>query len=131
MPDTSGAIDLSASRPKERLEDLTAEEQAAVDALADSTEPSGHQVRTAFIVYVEQDGNVQVTPDLDTPFIRQYTPGADDVYGALHAAAKTIAAEETAVATVQVTQQVAASMQQQMQNARIAQQVQQGLAGGR
>jgi hypothetical protein len=52
--------------------------------------------RTAFTVFVQFDGTVQASPDLDAKFAPQMAPGADDVYGACAVLQKDMAAQQNA-----------------------------------
>lgn len=126
MPDSSGAVDLNS---------LSAEEQKAVEDMAEKTEGSypGDQhpddnkpkVLTAFAVVVGYDGNPQVVSYEHDDFLVQTQPTADLVYAACATVMKDIKGQEyaqaAALATHQVMMQQARMAQEQMEAARVAQ----------
>jgi hypothetical protein len=123
MPDSSGAVDLTAVPDQQPLlTSLSEEEQEALAAMAEhNPEPEGVPVRTAFIVYIEPDGTVNITPDLAVAFVRQHIPSNDEVYGAVKTVAKDIEVQETAVATATTMQQIAMNQARAMQEAQMRQ----------
>ena len=76
-------VDLSSLKDREpSYDDLTPEQQEELAAKAEETSDGDVlPVRTAFLVVLDNDGNVQVTPNLDTRVERQHMPSADEVYG--------------------------------------------------
>lgn len=117
MPDASGAIDLSA---------LSAEEQQAVGEMAErnpGAEESQERIplRTAFTVIIAPDGTVNTTPYDGTLFELEREPHPDEIYGSCATVLKDMSAVETASATVRMQMQQAHAIQEQMQHAQIAQ----------
>lgn len=110
---------------KPDMDDLTAEQQERLGEMAeahggdDETLP----VRTAFLVLVDTDGNVQVTPDLDVQVERQHLPSADEVYGIAAVVQKDIAAQESAALTQNSLMQMGSAMRQQTENQQLRSQL--------
>ena len=106
----NNVLDLSKLKDREPdYDDLTDEEQENLAGMAEGGDDV-LPVRTAFLVILDKDGNVQVTPDLSAKVQRQHMPSADEVYGLAGVVQKDIAAQESAA----LTQQALMSMGQQM-----------------
>lgn len=120
MPDSSGAVNLGAVSP---------EEQQAIDKLAGEHPEAATEeitkvpVTTAFLVVVNQSGDISVAPAsvADTLTLEVTHPPDDVVYGACAVVMRDITTIATASQTVQLQLQQAQAMQQQMQAAQIAQ----------
>jgi hypothetical protein len=121
MPNLAGVIDLSS---------LSADDQAAVDVMAEGVEPESESetagldarqpVDTLFVVFRALDGQVIGTADPDILNVirplRQAT--ADDLYGMSAVVQKDITAAESGQAAGQAVQ---AALMQQMQQVKAAQ----------
>lgn len=107
-------------------DNLTDEQKADLHAKAEElgvdVEPA-LQVRTAFLVIVQENGEVVASPDLSLRLQRTYIPTADDVYGACAVTLKDLTVQDASQATAIGMQQMAAHAQKRMQDARIAQQL--------
>lgn len=118
-------IDLSTISQKAKgvnYDDLTPEEQAQIDALAqEAPEPEGQEVRTAFLVVINKDGSINISPDLDVPLVREHLPGTDEIYSSCQVIAKDIQVSEAAVATAQFMQQMAMAQMQQRETQKLVQ----------
>lgn len=120
MPDSSGAVNLGAVSP---------EEQQAIDKLADEHPEAATEetpkvpVATAFLVVVNQSGDISVAPAsvADTLALETIHPTDDIIYGACAVVMRDISTISTATQTVQLQLQQAHAMQQQAQANALAQ----------
>jgi hypothetical protein len=99
------------------LADLSEEDRAELERLAEENEPDAEQVVTAFVVYVQRDLTVQVSPDLGIHLVRDSMPSADAVYGACSVVLRDFgaaAAAENVVNTQMALSQQIAQQQQEM-----------------
>jgi hypothetical protein len=113
VPDNSGAVDLGSVSPEDReaLEQIAAQHEDG--------EPEKKQVLTAFLVFLNHDGNPEVADFEDPGLDVQVPPTPDLVYATIAVLAKDLAAQETAQAAAQGTVQL-----QMMQARAIAEQQQ-------
>jgi len=108
------------------IDDLTPEQQAALDALAASEEIEKTTVSTAFVVWVDTEGGVVATGDLAAAatLAPERPASADDIYGACASVQKSISAQETAGFTqramIAMSQAVARQQQEQQIMSQIA-----------
>lgn len=77
--------------------------------------------RTAFIIFVQLDGTVQASPDLNSKFDPQMSPGADDVFGACAVLQKDMAAQQNAQEIVSAQMAMARQMKEIAENQQVAQ----------
>jgi hypothetical protein len=113
VPDNSGAVDLGSVSPEDReaLEQIAAQHEDG--------EPEKKKVITAFLVFLNHDGNPEVADFEDPGLDVQVPPTPDLVYATIAVLAKDLAAQETAQAAAQGTVQL-----QMMQARAIAEQQQ-------
>ena len=122
-------IDLSTLKnkrsPEEEAEQafdsLSDEEKQRLFEAANNAEPEARQVRTAFLVIINPEGDVQVTAELNVPLQRAHIPNNDEIYSACATVQKDILVQDTSVRTAMTMQQVAMQAQQQFQAQRLAQ----------
>lgn len=76
--------------------------------------------RTAFIVFVQYDGTVQASPELDAKFDPATTPSADDVYGACAVLQKDMAAQQNAQEIVSAQMRMAQQMKEMAESQQLA-----------
>lgn len=86
-------------------------------------EEPAHQVRTAFLIVINKDGEIFPTSDLSLNIQRQYVPTADDIYGAAAVIQRDMTVQMASQHTVVGMQQYASAQQQRMQEAQIAAQL--------
>lgn len=124
-----GVVDLSQLKnknpEKKSYEDLSPEEQAQVDAMAEkhAAEIPGHKCRTAFLVIVEEDGGVVPVPDLEFKVNRSWAPTSNDYLSAAAFLQASILMQSTANTTVMGMQQMAMAQAQMLQNQHLASQL--------
>lgn len=92
-----------------RKEQASSEEQTHVNA------------RTAFLVIVDENGEVYAQPDINAPLTRQYLPSADDIYSACGVVQRDITVQISAQHTVLGMQQMAMHQAKRMQEAQMLQ----------
>lgn len=107
------AVDLS------QLRDQAAQEDAVEDLERDDI----IDVRTAFLVFVDKDGQTIMTHDVNLPVRPEHTPTPDEVYAACSVVAKDITVQETTARTVQGMVQMAQMQMQAAQQAQMQQQL--------
>jgi len=122
IPDLSKLRAVQNGQPEQLdYDSLTDEERAQIDAQAEETPehdtPEGLAVRTAFTVFVQNDGTVQVTPDLGVQYVRENIPSADEVYGALAVLLRDFQAQATAQENINAQMAIASQIRQQQQYA--------------
>lgn len=133
MPNSSGAIDLSALRSKKTegpaIDDLSPEQREALAAMADEEcVQEAVACRTAFVVFVSEEGQTVVTGDLDMAFMRSALPTMDDIYAACAVIQKDIVATQSAQSVMMGMQQTAIAARQAAENSQLLSQLrQQGL----
>ena len=126
-------VDLSTLKDKKSdnpdFESLTPEEQEALAQKAAENgvvaEEPGVPVRTAFLVVINEQGEVFVTLDLDTKVKIAFQPSPDDIYGAAAVVMRDMAVQQTSQHTIVGMQQMAQLQAQRLQEAQIAAQLQQ------
>jgi hypothetical protein len=120
-----------APAPTPDYDSLTDEEKEALQAMGaehppspEDNQPPAVPVRTAFLVIVDEDGNVMVSPDINGKtviFQTQYEAAPNDIIGAIAVVQKDLTALEAgSFAAMQMTQ-MAREAQERLQNAAIAQ----------
>ena len=84
-------------------------------------------VRTAFLVYILEDGSVVSTPDINAPIVPERVPNLDEVKGAALSVVSDIEINQISTVTSQQTinllMQVQKQMSEAMQNAQIQEQI--------
>lgn len=121
----SGPIDLSQYKnkasDKPSLEDLTPEQQEALDKMSQDAEPPKEKVETAFLVTIK-DGHVQMHHDLaDASLIEvRRPPSPDDITSAIAIMERDIVSQMSAQHTAMMMSQIAQQQMQVMQNQRLA-----------
>jgi hypothetical protein len=93
--------------------------------LLGQNQSNGHQspareARTAFLVYIQNDGQVMLTTDISTPLITERQPAPDEVLGALAAVNANLNAQQAAAHTMNAMQMVTNQMMQAKQAQDIA-----------
>jgi len=84
-------------------------------------EPSVIKARTAFLVIVDENGEIYAQPDLAIPLTRSYFPSADDIYSACAVVQRDITVQISAQHTVLGMQQMAMMQAQRLQEAQLLQ----------
>ena len=103
--------------------------QPAQDQTPDKPAPP-RRVSTAFIVYVQPDGRVIVTDDLDAAIVPSRKPSLDDIFGAVANVQAEITARKAADMAAATTVQTQVVMARQLQEKALHDAVQQELARG-
>ena len=121
-------IDLSelkakkSGNPLDQAAPMTPEDEAELEALvkvhggetATDETSDALPVRTAFLVFVDEDGHALATSDLGMKITRRYLPSFDDMYGACSQVMRDIQVSATAQNSAMMTSQL---IQQQAQQA--------------
>lgn len=114
------AIDLSTLKNKKRdvpdYDDLSPEEQEAIDRAAKASEDSGESVKTAFVVVVHNDGHAEISGDVSRKFDRKELPTPQIIQSTLSSVLDDMHAQKTASVVVSMMNQIAQAQMEQMQN---------------
>ena len=90
--------------------------------------PEFIEAKTAFLIYITEDGKVAVSTDLNAPIVTERAPTQNELWSAVATIKKDIETSEAAVAAAQLTVsnipnalvQFNEFMRQQMQNQQLA-----------
>lgn len=74
------------------------------------------KAKTAFLIYIEDNGQVMLTPDTSTPLDIERLPHPDEVTGAVYAVLVNLQAQQGAAHTVNGMMQMGSAMAQAQQN---------------
>lgn len=85
------------------------------------------EAKTAFVVFIKDDGSVVMSPDLNLPIVSERQPTINEVYSACALVMKDIQNQETAVLAAQHTVNAQMQMAQRMHDAQMNQQALRGL----
>lgn len=88
---------------------------------AEEQNPGPIEVETAFLVFVQPGGMVQVTPDIDLPVVPKRLATFDEIQMYSQKVSDDLTAEKTAQIVQMRVSQAAIAAQSQMESARIAQ----------
>lgn len=82
-------------------------------------EPKVIKARTAFLLFIDENGQANVSDDINLPITVERKPSPDELFGALHVILKNLNAQEAAAATMFNMMMSARAQQEANQNAQI------------
>lgn len=80
-------------------------------------------VRTAFMVYITEDGQYILDTDINSPIVPERVPSRDEIFAACQVVQKDMQTQEMLENIPPVMMQFQAAMAQRMQNAQLQQQI--------
>ena len=98
-----------------------------------TTDPQAEQAKdfieakTAFIIFVQDDGTVVMTPDLNTAIVTDRAPQINEIYSACSVVMKDIQNQETAALATQFVMNAQMQMAAKMRDAQLNAQAMSGL----
>jgi hypothetical protein len=105
-----------------RIDSLSAEDRAALEAIAAKQDDSTH-VATAFTVVIHHDGSIDAVADLTKQYTVRRLPTADDILAAIAVVGSDVQTSKTASHTASMMMQMTQAAQQQMMQAQEAAQI--------
>lgn len=82
----------------------------------DKPVPEIHKAKCAFVVFVNEDGQANLTTDLNMPITAERAPHPHEITGALYTVLSDIAGQQGAAHTVNGMMQMGSAMAQMQQN---------------
>lgn len=90
-------------------------------------QPEFIEAKTAFIIFVQDDGTVVMTPDLSTTIVTERAPTINEIFSACGVVMKDIQNQETAALSAQFVMNAQMQMAAKMRDAQLNAQAMQGL----
>lgn len=85
--------------------------------------PTFVEAKTAFIVYIKDDGSTGVSTDIDIPLVVERAPTINEIYSAVGIIQKDIQREEAVAQTITMLDMVGRRAMEAQQNALLQQQL--------